>query len=114
MPLPHAWPRIPAISSPIADVPLAAPAQEMWEEAQEDCGRTLLERVGGEKLASVVSLQPQEECDLERVVSGDHAVRGWQWCQLLVFAMEIQAQEGSRNRLTSRFRLSSCAPVLAL
>lgn len=93
MPLPHAWPRTPAISSPIADVPLAVPAQEMWEEAQEDCGCTLLERVGGEKSASVVSLQPQEECDLECVVSGDHAARGWQLCKLLVIVMEIPAQE---------------------
>lgn len=68
--------------------------------AQEDCGCTLLEREGGEKLASVVSLQSQEECDLECVVPGGPAACGWQLCKFLVTVMETQAQEGSRNRLT--------------
>lgn len=76
-------------------------------KAQEDRGCTLLERVGREKLASVVSLQSQEECDLECVVPGGPAARGWQLCKFLVTVMEIEAQEGSRNRLTSQFRINS-------
>lgn len=76
-------------------------------KAQQDCGCTLLERVGREKLASVVSVHPQEECDLECVVPGGPAARGWQLCKSVVIVMEMQAPEGSRNRLTSRFRINS-------
>lgn len=58
----------------------------MWEEAPEDGGCTLLERV-----ASVVPLQPQEERDLECVVPGGPAARGWQLYKLLVIVLETQA-----------------------
>lgn len=101
MPLLHAWPRTPAISSPIAEYPSLLQHGRHRRKVQQDCGCTLLDRVGGEKVASVVSLQPQEECDLECVVPGGPAARGWQLCKLLVIEMEIQAGEGSRNRLTS-------------
>lgn len=70
------------------------------KKPSRDCGRTLLERVGGEKLASGVSLQPQEECDLEWAVPRGPGARGWRWCKLLVMVMEVQAGGGSRNGLT--------------
>lgn len=97
MPLPRAWPRTPAISSPAADGPVTAAAQPMWEETPGALWVHPSGEGGREKVASVVSLKPQEECDLEWVVPRGPATRGWHLSKSLIIVTEVQARGGSRN-----------------